>query len=100
MIRSRQGGRAASVVNRVVLGIALAALLQGCVAGLPRRRPGSNITLPQPPASLLADLLLGGCDSPIGSPQTRARDVVECKRTPYYLGSEPDPRSLEVPKAP
>jgi hypothetical protein len=97
MIRMRQ---AASLAHRAVVGVAFGALLQGCVAGLPQRRPGSNITLPKPETSALVDLLMGGCDTPTEAPANRARDVVDCKRTRTTGGTVSDPRPVDAPKSP
>jgi hypothetical protein len=96
MIRSRR----TSLAHRVVAGVAVAALLQGCAAGMPQRRPGSNITLPKPETSALVDLLMGGCDTPTEAPANRAKDVVECKRTKTTGGTASDPRPMDAPKTP
>lgn len=96
MIRSRR----TSLAHRVVAGVAVAALLQGCAAGMPQRRPGSNITLPKPETSALVDLLMGGCDTPTEAPVNRAKDVVECKRTKTTGGTASDPRPMDAPKTP
>ena len=100
MLRSHSTTRASSLAHRVVVAIAFAALLQGCVAGLPQRRPGSNITLPKPETSALVDLLMGGCDTPTEAPANRAKDVAECKRTKTTGGTVSDPRPVDAPKAP
>ena len=97
MIWSR---RAASLAHRVVMACAVAALLQGCVAGMPQRRPGSNVTLPKPETSVLVDVLMGGCDTPTEAPANRARDVVDCKRTKSTGGTVSDPRPVDAPKSP
>ena len=97
MIRVRQ---AASLAHRAVVGVAFGALLQGCVAGMPQRRPGSNITLPKPETNALVDLLMGGCDTPTEAPANRARDVVDCKRTRTTGGTVSDPRPVDAPKSP
>ena len=100
MRRSHSTTRASSLAHRVVAGVALAALLQGCVAGMPQRRPGSNITLPKPETNALVDLLMGGCDTPTEAPANRAKDVVECKRTKNTGGTVADPRPVDTPKSP
>lgn len=100
MLRSHSTTRASSLAHRVVVAIAFAALLQGCVAGLPQRRPGSNITLPKPETSALVDLLMGGCDTPTEAPANGARDVVDCKRTRTTGGTVSDPRPVDAPKSP
>jgi hypothetical protein len=69
-----------SAACRIAVGLALATLLQGCVAGLPQRRPGSNVTVPRAAGTEFLDQLLGGCDAETQSKQPRARDVVECRR--------------------
>jgi hypothetical protein len=84
----------------MVIGVAVAALLQGCLAGMPQRRPGSNITLPKPETSALVDLLMGECDTPTEVPANRAKDVVECKRTKTTGGTASDPRPVDAPKTP
>lgn len=100
MRRSHSTRRASSLAQRVIVCVALAALLQGCAAGLPQRRPGSNITLPKPETSALVDLLMGGCDTPTEAPANRARDVVDCKRTKTTGGTVSDPRPVDAPKSP
>ena len=100
MLRSHSTTRASSLAQRVIVGVALAVLLQGCGAGLPQRRPGSNITLPKPETNALVDLLMGGCDTPTEAPANRAKDVVECKRTKNSGGTVSDPRPVDAPKAP
>ena len=97
MIRTR---RAAPLAHRVVVACAFAALLQGCVAGMPQRRPRSNITLPKPETSVLVDLLMGSCDTPTEAPANRARDVVDCTRTQATGGTVSDPRPVDTPKSP
>lgn len=92
--------RASPLAHRVVVGVAVAAMLQGCVAGMPQRRPGSNITLPKPETSALVDLLMGGCDTPTEAPANRAKDLVDCKRTNTTGGTVSDPRPVDAPKSP
>lgn len=92
--------RASSRAHHVVVGLAFAAVLQGCFAGMPQRRPGSNITLPKPETNALVDLLMGGCDTPTEAPANRAKDVVECKRTKNTGGTASDPRPVDAPKSP
>lgn len=92
--------RASSLAHRVAAGVAVAAMLQGCVAGLPQRRPGSNVTLPKPETSALVDLLMGGCDTPTEAPANRAKDLVDCKRTNTTGGTVSDPRPVDAPKSP
>ena len=94
------GMRASSRAHQMVIGVAFAALLQGCVAGMPQRRPGSNMTLPKPETSALVDLLMGECDTPTEAPANRAKDVVECKRTKNTGGTVSDPRPADAPKTP
>ena len=100
MFRSHLTTRASSLAHRVVAAVAFAALFQGCVAGMPQRRPGSNITLPKPEASALVDLLMGDCDTPTEAPANRAKDVVDCKRTKTTGGTASDPRPVDAPKSP
>lgn len=92
--------RASSLAHRIVVAVAFAALLQGCAAGMPQRRPGSNITLPKPETSALVDLLMGGCDTPTEAPANRAKDVVDCTRTQTTGGTVSDPRPVDAPKSP
>lgn len=84
-------------MNCLVVGVAIASLLQGCVAGLPRLRPGSNVTLPQPAASRVVERLLGSCDPAAELPNARARDVVECTRTVGDRSGEHGARPVEAP---
>ena len=102
MTRSRRELPGRSIARRVALGVALAVVTQGCAVGtgLPRIRPGSNISLPQPGPNPLVDYLLGGCDEPSASPRTPARDVVDCRRDGAIGGTVVDPRPVGSPKAP
>jgi hypothetical protein len=101
---TRSGGKSPgwSGVRRVALGVALAALIQGCGAGfgLPRLRPGSNVSLPQPLPNALVDLLLGNCEAPTGSPQSSVHDMIDCTGRGAATQTTPDPRPVGSPKAP
>ena len=100
MIRSRQPCRSVSFQHRVIVGLSVAALLQGCALGAPRLRPGSNITLPQAASSVFMERLLRGCDSTAVSTHARAGDVVECRGTKRPAGGESDPRPIEGQRRP
>ena len=73
------------VSHRLVLRGAIAlsglALVSGCVGGfnLPRRRPGSNVTLPQTTESLVLQALLP-CELRQDT-RDRARALVDCDQT-------------------
>ena len=86
-------------VLRCAVALSGVVVLAGCTAGMPQRRPGSNITLPRPAGSDLLRTLLLPCDES-ADVKDRARAVVDCKRS---LDPRPvsDPqRTASAPMAP
>jgi hypothetical protein len=88
---------------RLVVTVSLGILIAGCAAGLPQRRPGSDITLPDSPTRRAIQALATSCDrdkeSPSGTP--RAKDAVDCGGANTDTVAVNDPqRTSTSPKTP
>jgi hypothetical protein len=73
-------------------------LLSGCGVGpFPRRRPGSDVTLPPPTSEWLLEAVLGCATSVVTKTPAGARDVTICRTATG--DTVPDPKQGPTPPA-